>query len=361
MTRLRERPTHKIFSGTLCLIIFALVLLVPAFSLYASVPDSPVYDNCYGVFRYSLGGEELTENVSSGYIAGIGKESVPVSQEPAEGILFSETDDVFGFNAGIEDPESDDVSVLIDEIKDSDIGTEESCDLIAESDSASDFTDGTAEEPVSAGQAADTSDLIVEEIAESDSDSEQEKEDHRFYVRSGAGWSMGVYDFYNGHGTDGPRVFTVSDMGVSVSLEAGMEIRPDLRVYVGADGSYERKRTEDIIWPQGFAMYYAGLTAGADYVCPLDGGRFCLYGGLSAGWLRHFYSYGRSSSGGIILLYTDSASVGARVGVNWNITDSVSVGACSRVRISHLWDDDRYMRSFTFLLDPLSLSMEVAF
>lgn len=157
-------------------------------------------------------------------------------------------------------------------------------------------------------------------------------------------YTLGVYDFYNGHGIPGAKYLTATDYGLSADL--GLDWRPITNLGLFLDSGYSFVLKPVTVLPGGLQIHYAHFEAGLEGRIPV-GERLEFGGGLFCGAMLHFNA-GKGNA---------SFSFGGRLTLEWRLGENLSLGLASRARISLLGNDDPLYRSATWLVDPLGLAL----
>lgn len=160
--------------------------------------------------------------------------------------------------------------------------------------------------------------------------------------------TFGFFDFFNGHGTASSKALTISKYGLSADLEIGWYVIDNLRLYIG--GSYAFTDKKETVIPDANRVHFAEAYLGLD-VKIVRFSDFSLNAGLFSGALFSF------NAG-----YMDISSIlGARIGLDYAITDNFIIGIQTGVTASYLDNEDSLYKSMTYLLDTVALTFETRF
>ena len=160
--------------------------------------------------------------------------------------------------------------------------------------------------------------------------------------------ALGFFDFFNGHGTASSKALTISKYGLSADLEIGWYVIDNLRLYIG--GSYAFTDKKETVIPDANRVHFAEAYLGLD-VKIVRFSDFSLNAGLFSGALFSF------NAG-----YMDISSIlGARIGLDYAITDNFIIGIQTGVTASYLDNEDSLYKSMTYLLDTVALTFETRF
>ena len=161
-------------------------------------------------------------------------------------------------------------------------------------------------------------------------------------------YSIGIYDFFNGHNIPDARYLTITNYGLSADGEVGYQVNNNILLYLGAGYGYQMKK--ETIIPNAFKVSYFKAYVGLDL-------RFIRVGKLSSS-LGVF-------AGGMMGInagqYNISSILGGRIRFDYYLNSHLSLGLQTRFSASYLPANDPLYKSMTYLIDPLTLSLDVRF
>ena len=161
-------------------------------------------------------------------------------------------------------------------------------------------------------------------------------------------YSIGIYDFFNGHNIPEARYLTITNYGLSADGEVGYQVNNNILIYLGAGYGYQMKK--ETIIPNAFKVSYFKAYVGLDL-------RFIRVGKLSSS-LGVF-------AGGMMGInagqYNISSILGGRIRFDYYLNSHLSLGLQTRFSASYLPANDPLYKSMTYLIDPLTLSLDVRF
>lgn len=159
-------------------------------------------------------------------------------------------------------------------------------------------------------------------------------------------YSIGIYDFFNGHDIPDARYLTVTNYGLSADGEIGYQINSNILLYVGSGYGYQMKK--ETIIPDAFRVSYIKAYAGLDLRF-LRTGKFSSSLGVFAGGMMGI-------NAGV---YNISSILGGRLRFDYHLNPHLSLGLQTRFTASYLPADDPLYKSMTYLIDPVTLSLDV--
>ena len=161
-------------------------------------------------------------------------------------------------------------------------------------------------------------------------------------------YSIGIYDFFNGHNIPEARYLTITNYGLSADGEVGYQVNNNILIYLGAGYGYQMKK--ETIIPNAFKVSYFKAYVGLDL-------RFIRLGKFSSS-LGVF-------AGGMMGInagqYNISSILGGRIRFDYYLNSHLSLGLQTRFTASYLPANDPLYKSMTYLIDPLTLSLDVRF
>lgn len=155
-------------------------------------------------------------------------------------------------------------------------------------------------------------------------------------------YSIGLFDFYNGHDVENARYFTYSGYGMTVGLDYSYRILDWLSADI--DTSYRMILKKSTTIPNAKDVHYIDMLAGVSFYLPYD--RMEAYLGLLLGGVMQ-HNYDRTNL---------TFGFGAKCGMSFALTDSLWLGFDIRSVVSYTSDDDSLYRSFSYLIDTASLT-----
>lgn len=177
----------------------------------------------------------------------------------------------------------------------------------------------------------------------------KEKTEKYFSTRlSSTPYSLATYDFYKGHLLKDAIYLSRTRYGASMDLDVGYSINNTVRPYLGLGYSVERKGVTII--PNAFNVYYAKAVGGVD-VKFMKKNDFSLSAGTFGGVMLHVNGN----------KFNISSVLGARIDFAYSISDNLSVSVGTKASASHLPAAEPLLSSITYLIDPLTLSIEARF
>lgn len=159
-------------------------------------------------------------------------------------------------------------------------------------------------------------------------------------------YSIGIYDFINGHNIPDARYLTVTNYGLSADGEIGYQINSNILLYIGAGYGYQMKK--ETIIPDAFRVSYIKAYAGLDLRF-LRTGKFSSSLGAFAGGMMGI-------NAGV---YSISSILGGRLCFDYHLNSHLSLGIQTRFTASYLPANDPLYKSMTYLIDPVTLSLDV--
>ncbi|MGN0907681.1 MAG: hypothetical protein ACI4NM_11080 [Bullifex sp.] len=159
-------------------------------------------------------------------------------------------------------------------------------------------------------------------------------------------YSIGIFDFINGHNIPDARYLTVTNYGLSADGELGYQANSNILFYAGAGYGYQMKR--ETIIPDAFRVSYIKAYTGLDLRF-LRTGRFSSSLGVFAGGMMGI------NAG----MYNISSILGGRLRFDYHLNSHLSIGLQTRFTASYLPADDPMYKSMTYLIDPVTLSLDV--
>ena len=161
-------------------------------------------------------------------------------------------------------------------------------------------------------------------------------------------YSIGIYDFINGHDIPDARYLTVTNYGLSADGEIGYQINSNILLYIGAGYGYQMKK--ETIIPNAFKVSYIKAYVGLDLRF-IRVGKFSSSLGVFAGGMMGINA-GQ---------YNISSILGGRIRFDYYLNSHLSLGLQTRFTASYLPANDPLYKSMTYLIDPLTLSLDVRF
>ena len=177
---------------------------------------------------------------------------------------------------------------------------------------------------------------------------EESRDDHFSLRFTATPYSLAAFDFYNGHVIENATYMTKTKYGLSLDLDLGYIMSDVVRPYFGLGYSVERK--DATIIPNAFNVYYAKGLCGLDINLMRKNG-FTLSAGAFGGLMMHVNNN----------KFNISSILGARIDFSYAINDSISVSIGTKASASHLPAAEPLLNSITYLIDPLTLSVEARF
>lgn len=163
-----------------------------------------------------------------------------------------------------------------------------------------------------------------------------------------APYSLAVYDFYNGRHIAKENSISSSAYAVTADIDLGYSPAERLRFYLGAGYSLAIKK--DTVIPEAHDVHYIKAFLGVDAKAIVKGD-FSLSAGLFAGAMAHI------NAG----MYNMSSIMGARIDCGFKISDSFRLNLGTRMTAAYQPAAQPLMSSMTYLIDPLTLSLEMMF
>lgn len=161
-------------------------------------------------------------------------------------------------------------------------------------------------------------------------------------------YTLGIYDFFNGHDVPGARYFTTTGYGMdngigySINLTDNAEMEAELALI-----TVQKKST---ILPDGISVTSLSLLGGASLHHKTRS--FNLYGGILLGGIGSF------NAGSAYL----NGAFGFKAGMDFFLKDpDLSLGIQSRVILSYSYNQDPLYRNMTYLIDPAVFVMKWRF
>ena len=161
-------------------------------------------------------------------------------------------------------------------------------------------------------------------------------------------YSIGIYDFFNGHNIPDARYLTITNYGLSADGEVGYQVNNNILLYLGADYGYQMKK--ETIIPDAFKVTYLKGYVGLD--------------------LRFIKVNNFSSSLGVFTglmmgvnanTYSINSLLGARLRCDYTLNKHLSFGLQTRLTASYSKAEDKLYSSITYLIDLVSLSLDMRF
>ena len=161
-------------------------------------------------------------------------------------------------------------------------------------------------------------------------------------------YSVGIYDFFNGHNIPDARYLTITNYGLSADGEVGYQVNNNILLYLGAGYGYQMKK--ETIIPNAFKVSYFKAYVGLDLRF-IKVGKFSSSLGVFAGGMMGINA-GQ---------YNISSILGGRIRFDYYLNSHLSLGLQTRFSASYLPANDPLYKSMTYLIDPLTLSLDVRF
>ncbi len=161
-------------------------------------------------------------------------------------------------------------------------------------------------------------------------------------------YSIGIYDFFNGHNIPDARYLTITNYGLSADGEVGYQVNNNILLYLGAGYGYQMKK--ETIIPNAFRVSYLKALVGLDLRF-IKVGKFSSSLGVFAGGMMGI-------NAGV---YNISSILGGRIRFDYYLNSHLSLGLQTRFTASYLSANDPLYKSMTYLIDPLTLSLNVRF
>ena len=161
-------------------------------------------------------------------------------------------------------------------------------------------------------------------------------------------YSIGIYDFFNGHNIPDARYLTITNYGLSADGEVGYQVNNNILIYLGAGYGYQMKK--ETIIPNAFKVSYFKAYVGLDLRF-IKVSKFSSSLGVFAGGMMGINA-GQ---------YNISSILGGRIRFDYYLNSHLSLGLQTRFSASYLPANDPLYKSMTYLIDPLTLSLDVRF
>ena len=161
-------------------------------------------------------------------------------------------------------------------------------------------------------------------------------------------YSIGIYDFFNGHNIPDARYLTITNYGLSADGEVGYQVNNNILSYLGAGYGYQMKK--ETIIPNAFKVSYFKAHLGLDLRF-IKVSKFSSSLGVFAGGMMGINA-GQ---------YNISSILGGRIRFDYYLNSHLSLGLQTRFTASYLPANDPLYKSMTYLIDPLTLSLDVRF
>ena len=161
-------------------------------------------------------------------------------------------------------------------------------------------------------------------------------------------YSIGIYDFFNGHNIPDARYLTITNYGLSADGEVGYQVNNNILIYLGAGYGYQMKK--ETIIPNAFKVSYFKAYVGLDLRF-IKVSKFSSSLGVFAGGMMGINA-GQ---------YNISSILGGRIRFDYYLNSHLSLGLQTRFTASYLPANDPLYKSMTYLIDPLTLSLDVRF
>lgn len=184
---------------------------------------------------------------------------------------------------------------------------------------------------------------------ESKTEEDSKVPDHGFSLRiSVSPYSVGLFDFFNGHDIEGARYLTHTSYGFSAGVGVGYYFANILQLSLNYDYSAFLKK-ESLIPDQEFIQYHK-LYLGFDFPV-IYREVFSLSIGFSAG-----AQFGLNAE-----YYEILPLLGTKISLGWHINDIFSIGFSAGASFSYAHDEDPLYKSLTYLVDTVSVFTEMRF
>lgn len=161
-------------------------------------------------------------------------------------------------------------------------------------------------------------------------------------------FSLGIYDFINGHDIAGAKYLTLTEPGISVKARLGWRFNDVVSLYAEYGYSGVDKKETVIPSAHGVDHHSIGLGIGVEV---FSIGAFDMSAGFSAGGLF-------SLNAGY---YNASPLFGVSLDFGWTIKEHLRFGIGAEVGISYQPNKDPLYRSMTYLVDCVALTVETRF
>lgn len=161
-------------------------------------------------------------------------------------------------------------------------------------------------------------------------------------------YTLGLYDFFNGHHIENASYLTKSEYGMSngIGYSNSMTENLDLEFEVSAINIFK----QDTVLPNGKNVNYVQVALGASLHKRWN--IIDLYAGLFLGGASAFNLCTENLSG----------IAGIKFGIDLLVGSTpLSVGLQSRMSMSYLYNEDPLYESMTYLIDPVALVMKWRF
>ena len=161
-------------------------------------------------------------------------------------------------------------------------------------------------------------------------------------------YSLGIYDFINGHHIESAKYLTFTNYGLALDGELGYQANSNILLYLGGGYGYQIKK--ETIIPDAFKVTYLKGYVGLD--------------------LRFIKVNNFSSSLGVFTglmmgvnanTYSTNSLLGARVRFDYTLNKHLSFGLQTRLTASYSKAEDKLYSSITYLIDLVSLSLDMRF
>ena len=161
-------------------------------------------------------------------------------------------------------------------------------------------------------------------------------------------YSLGIYDFINGHHIEGAKYLSFTNYGLALDGELGYQANSSILLYLGGGYGYQIKK--ETIIPDAFNVTYLKGYVGLD--------------------LRFIKVNNFSSSLGVFTglmmgvnanTYSINSLLGARVRCDYTLNKHLSFGLQTRLTASYSKAEDKLYSSITYLIDLVALSLDMRF
>lgn len=156
-------------------------------------------------------------------------------------------------------------------------------------------------------------------------------------------YSVSLIDFYNGHDIKGAKYLTSSVYGLSLDTEVSLALRERFSYFFSAGWTLTSRK--DPVIPGSGTVNYVRLIAGNDLL--FGAGSADIGIGAFAG---AYFAFNAD-------VWSASPAAGMRAFIEWPVTPTVSVGAMSRFSLTYHGAEDPLMKSLTWIIDPISVTV----
>lgn len=163
-----------------------------------------------------------------------------------------------------------------------------------------------------------------------------------------APYSLGIFDFFNGHDIPNANYLTKTKYGVSSDIDFGYYVTDWFKPYFGLGYTFGNK--QETIVPEAKAVQYAKAFTGFDLTV-WSHDAMSVSGGVFLGGMMHI------NAG----TYNTTSILGARIDFYYDLNKHLALSVGTKATAAYVDSSQDLLKSMTYIIDPITVSMEVRF